>query len=160
VLGEKPKRFGQQVTADHFICKDGSGEGGDFFDKAHCAVGILDRATDWTEVYPIATKSYEDTRNALQHFAGTASPVKSLYADNAPELRKAAKKFGWGCPSATPGQPQTNGLAERMVRRVKEGVRANIPQSGLCRTWWSYACAHRCFARTIKVVDGDSRYVQ
>jgi len=157
-MGERPKKFGQQVTADHFVCKDGSGEGDDYFPKANFAVVVFDRATDWTEVYPKATKSYEDTREALQHFAGTASRVKSLYADNAPELRKAAKKLGWGFPSATPGQPQTNGLAERMVRRVKEGGRANLLQSGLAPTWWPYACAHHCFARNVKLAEGDSAY--
>jgi len=84
--------------------------------------------------------------------------VKSLYADNAKELHKAAKKLGWGFPTATPGQPKTNGLAERTVRRVKEGGRANVIQGGFEPTWWPYACAHHCFARNIKVVDGDSSY--
>ena len=84
--------------------------------------------------------------------------VKSIYADNAPESYVTAKRLGWSFPSATPGQPQSNGLAERMVRRVKEGGRACLVQSGLTREWWAYACAFFCFARNVNVVDGDSSY--
>ena len=157
-MGERPVKFGQQVTADHFICKDGAGDGDEFFPNATCALVILDRATDWVSCYPKATKTYEDTVEALLHFAGPSVRVKSLYADNAPELRQAAKKLGWGFPTATPGQPQSNGLAERTVRKVKEGGRSNLVQSGLSTTWWPYACSHHCFARNVGDVDGDSAY--
>ena len=65
VLGEKPKKFWDQVTADHLICKDGSGEGDEYFDKATCAVVVYDRAVDWTACYPKATKSAADTVRPL-----------------------------------------------------------------------------------------------
>ena len=158
VLGEKPKTFWDLVTADHLICKDGSGEGDEFFDKATCAVVIYGGAVDWTACYPKATKYEADTVQAMKHFSGPLKKVKSLYADNAPELYATAKRLGWSFPSSTPGQPQSNGLAERMVRRVKEGGRACLVQSGSTREWWAYACAFFCFARNVNVVDGDSSY--
>ena len=64
----------------------------------------------------------------------------------------------WVNDKSLPGVPQTNGLAERMIRMVKEGGRSNLIQSGLPYTWWPWATQHHCAARNIQVVDGDSPY--
>ena len=66
--------------------------------------------------------------------------------------------MGWVNPHATPGVPKSNGLAERMVRRVKDGGRSNLIQSGLPYEWWPWAVTHHCAARNIQVVNGDSVY--
>ena len=66
--------------------------------------------------------------------------------------------MGWYNPSSTPGDAASNGLAERMVRRVKEGGRTCLIQSGLPYTWWPYAVQHFCAARNIQVVEGESVY--
>ena len=63
--------------------------------------------------------------------------------------------MGWVNPHSTPGVQQFNGLAERMVRRVKEGGRANLLQSGLPYGWWPWALAHHCAARNMQMIDGD-----
>ena len=39
---------------------------------------------------------------------------------------------------------QSNGIAERAVRKVKDGGRCNLEQSGLRPSWWSYVCMHYC----------------
>ena len=67
-------------------------------------------------------------------------------------------RLGWSLLSSIPGQPQSNGLAEHIVRRVNEGGRACLVQSGLPREWWAYACVFFCFARNVNIVDGDSSY--
>ena len=36
-----------------------------------------------------------------------------------------------------PVRPETNGVAERAVRRVKEGTSATLLQSGLTEYWWN-----------------------
>ena len=39
--------------------------------------------------------------------------------------------------TSTPHRSETNGIAERAVRRVKEGTSAVLLQSGLNETWWA-----------------------
>ena len=39
--------------------------------------------------------------------------------------------------TSTPHRSETNGIAERAVRRVKEGTSAVLLQSGLDEKWWS-----------------------
>ena len=95
------------------------------------AVVLLDRGTGWLDVYPKASKSTEHTIEAFQHFAGANDKVTNFYCDNAPELKAAARTCSWRISTATPGQPQTNGVAERSVRTVKEGGACGMVQSGL-----------------------------
>ena len=47
---------------------------------------------------------------------------KHVYLDNAPELIKAMEELQWTFDTSTPHRPETNGAAERAVRRVKEGT--------------------------------------
>ena len=46
-------------------------------------------------------------------------------------------------------RPQTNGVAERAVRRVKEGTSTTLLQSGFEDQWWSEAMSCYCFLRNI-----------
>ena len=119
---------------------------------------MYDRGTNDLEVYPAATKSEDDTVEAFQHWAGPKDKVDSFYADNAPELKAAAKRVGWRMPTATPGVPRTNGLIERMVRNCKTMAKANRSQAGFHKSWWPYTMRHLTFSRRIKMVDGDSIY--
>ncbi len=55
--------------------------------------------------------------------------------------------------------PQTNGVAERSVRTVKEGGGCGIVQSGLnASTFWPEAGEHFCLATITTIVKGDSCY--
>ena len=152
----QPTVFGEQTTGDHLINRRKGGKLVDPDDneddqwsndlpKASSAAVLFDRGTGWLTCVPQATKSAEDTVKAMQQFAGQ-NEIKSFYADNAPELTNAAKSLSWPMPTATPGIPATNGLAERFVRASKEGTRCNLQQSGLHKTWWRFAAPAFCFA--------------
>ena len=119
---------------------------------------LYDRATDDCEVYPVATRSHEDTVAAMKHWQKPGEVIESFRADNAPELSSAARERGWRNPTSTPGDARSNGLAERMVRRVKQGIKINLSQSGLHKSWWPYGGRHFTFARRANMVDGDSTY--
>ena len=79
----------------------------------------------------MASNGTEDAIEALQMLVGADEKVKSFYTDAAPELIKAAKKLGWRHPTALPGRPQTNGIAERAVKQVLNGTRTVLKSSGL-----------------------------
>ena len=51
----------------------------------------------------------------------------------------------------TPHRSETNGIAERAVRRVKEGTSAALLQSGLNESWW--ADSMECFTYLRNVTD-------
>ncbi len=122
------------------------------------AVALCDRATRWLAVYAKATNTAYHTIEAMQHFAGPTDHKYRFYCDNAPELITSARACKWRLATATPGMPQTNGVAERSVRTVREGGGCGIVQSSYNPTWWPEAGEHFCFASNIAIVDGDSCY--
>ena len=150
-----PAEWEVAVTGDHLFqtkehCDEGTYYIGD--DEIRCAktaVVPYDLGTRDLTCFQ-ATKSAEHTIQALQDFAGEHA-VKPFYNDNAPELSLAAFQLGWMHPTFTPGVPQTNGLAERMVRSAKEGGRANLVQAGLSVEWFEFAAPDFCFTKSTEV---------
>ena len=49
----------------------------------------------------------------------------------------ACEDLSWNHCTSTPHRSETNGIAERAVRRVKEGTSAVLLQSGLNESWWA-----------------------
>ena len=62
---------------------------------------------------------------------------KVIYTDNSLEFGKACEDLSWNHCTSTPHRSETNGIAERAVRRVKEGTSAVLLQSGLNESWWA-----------------------
>ena len=100
-------------------------------------------------MYPTETKSAEDAKRSLLHFTGPDARVKTFHSDNAWELVAAARELGWIHSTATPGHPQSNGVAERFVRTVLEGTRTLLLHAGMEHRWWRYAA--RCFTFALNV---------
>ena len=69
-------------------------------------------------------------------------------AGSADEFKKALEELGMSHDTSTPHRPQTNGVAERAVRRVKEGSSCALAQSGLDDRWWPWAMKTFCFLRS------------
>ena len=166
-MGRKPLYFGDHCAGDMFINrKKKSGdketeepeeEEPEWLGDARAGAALHDRATGWLASYPQATRSQQDTTESFLDWEGPDEHVKSFHCDNGSELLAPAKAMGWRTRTSTPGVPQTNGLADRMVRKVKEGTRANIIQSGLSSKWWPEASMqYTTSSHNIQVVDGDS----
>ena len=137
----KPENFADQVTADHMIL--GPEEKNKHGDTV--ALVIQDRASRWLQSYGQSAKAYDHNMDSFQKYFGPHVKPKSVYSDNAPELNKTFKELGWSHDTCTPHRPQTNGIAERAVRRVKEGTRCALVQSGLSSEWWREAMECFCF---------------
>jgi hypothetical protein len=139
-------------TADHIIVSEADkGLAGE-----RSVVVIKDRATKWTSAYPVADKSAEEAVTAFTHFIGSRESVKLFHSDNSPELIKAAKDMGWPHSTATPGRPETNGVAERAVRAVLEASRSILFHAGLPPAWRPKALRYISVVRNTEGDKGET----
>ena len=76
---------------------------------------------------------------------------KVIEADNSLEFGKACEVLSWNHCTSTPLRSETNGIAERAVRRVKEGTSAVLLQSGLDENW--SADSMECYTYLPNVTD-------
>ena len=88
---------------------------------------VQDLATQWIQSYPCKTKTSQETQRSLQKFL----EPNVIYTDNSLEFGKACEDLSWNHCRSTPHRSETNGLAERAVRRVKEGASAVLLQSSI-----------------------------
>ena len=89
-------------------------------------------------------KSAEEVTQAFQSFIGTDNPhIKRVYTDGSKEFEKSLKDLKFPHDVSLPYDPQSNGVAENGIRRLKEGVRCTFVQSGLSLEWWAEAA--KCF---------------
>ena len=73
-----------------------------------------------------------------------------MYTDNSLEFGKSCEDLTWSHRTSTPHRSETKGIAERAVRRVKEGTSAVLLQSGLDEKWWADSMECYCYLRTIE----------
>ena len=68
--------------------------------------------------------------------------------------------LSWDHCTSTPHRSDTNGIAERAVRRVKEGTSAVLLQSGLDEKWWADSMECYTYPRNIQdlLSDGKTPY--
>ena len=74
---------------------------------------------------------------------------KVIYTDNSLEFGKSCEESSWNHCTSTPHRSETHGIAERAVRRVKEGTSAVLLQSGLGNEWWADSTESYCYLRNI-----------
>ena len=75
---------------------------------------------------------------------------KVTYTDSSLEFGMACEDLSWNHFTPTPHRSQTNGIAERAVRRVKEGTSAVLLQSGLNESWWADSIECYTYLRNIQ----------
>ena len=82
------------------------------------------------------TKTSQETQKSLQKFLEPTRKPKAIYTDNSLEFGKACEDLSWIHCMSTPHRSETNGIAGRAVRRIKEGTSAVLLQSGLDNEQW------------------------
>ena len=140
-----PKYFGDQATMDHIIYSQGDQS----VKKDRVALVLYDRATHWLDSIPSVANDTIFTKQCLIEFYVGDSKPKKIYSDNAPELVKACTELEYPHDTNTPHRPQSNGVCERCVRKVKEGTKCVLLQSGLHPLWWCWAMRCSCFLYNI-----------
>ena len=81
------------------------------------------------------TKLHKKSREACKSSWIPRGILKVIYTDNSLEFGKACEDLSWNHCTSTPHRSETNGIAERAVRRVQEGTSAVLLQSGLDENW-------------------------
>lgn len=93
------------------------------------------------------SKSTADTTCALRRVVGPRSGRPHVYTDKTEVVVAAVKRLGWSAVhyTSTQDRPQTNGIAERVLMRVKESTSCALEQSGIHVQWWADAMPWCCF---------------
>ena len=105
----------------------------------------------------VSVQKQNSTRN-LEELAERKPKV--IYTDNSLEFGKAFDDLSWNHCTSTPHRSETNGIAERAVRRVKEGTSSVLLQSGLNESWWADSMECYTYLRNVKdlLSDGKTPY--
>ena len=94
---------------------------------------------------PLETNPMFQSNLFLDFLGPGVSPGIPL-SGNSGELAKALQSLQLLHSTSTPHVPQTNGVVENSIRRVKEGTACLLLQAGLSHEWWSEAM--RCYCCT------------
>ena len=149
----RAENFGDVITADHKVLSEGC----ESRNNHQYAVVVQDLATQWVQSYPCKTK---ETQRSLQKFLEPERKPKVIYTDNSLEIGKAREDLSWNHCTSTPHRSETNGIAERAARRVKEGTSAVLLQSGLNESWWADSMECYTYVRNVTdlLSDGKTPY--
>ena len=107
--------FSDLITADHKVL----GEGCESRHNHRYAVVVQDLATQWIQSCPCKTKTCQETQKSLQKFLEPTRKRNVIYTDNSLE---SFEDLSWNQCTSTPHRSETNGIAERAVRILKEGT--------------------------------------
>ena len=78
-------------------------------------------------------------------FLEPSEKPKVISTDNSSEYGNSCEKLSWNHCVSTPHRSETNGIANRAVRRVKEGTSAVLLQSGLVEKWRADSMKCSCY---------------
>ena len=107
--------FGDLITADHKVPSDNC----ESRNNHRYAVVVQDLATQWIQAYLCKNKTSQETERSLQKFLEPERKPKVIYTDNSLEFGKACEDVSWNHCTSTPHRSETNGIAERAVRKVR-----------------------------------------
>ena len=110
----------------------------------------------------VSVQKQNFTRNPAQlaKVPGAREETKSHLHLQFLRKRKTCEDLSWNHCTSTPHRSETNGIAERAMRRVKESTSAVLLQSGLNESWWAdsmecYTCLRNV---TDLLSDGKTSY--
>ena len=136
----RAEKFGDLITGDHKVLSEGC----ESRNNHRYAIVVQDLAT-----YPCKTKTSQETEKSLRKFLGPSEKPKVIITDTSLEFGKSCQDLSWNHRTSTPHRSETNGFAERAVRRIKEGTSAVLLQSGLDEKRWAEPIECFCYLRNV-----------
>ena len=105
---------------------------------------IIDKQS-WYKTWPLngssriraKQKLHRKLKEAYRSSWSRIGSLKSFILTIPWNFGKSCEDLSWNRCTSTPHRSETNGIAERAVRRVKEGTSAVLLQSGLDEKWWA-----------------------
>ena len=149
----RAENFGDLITADYKVLSENC----ESRNNHRYAVVVQDLATQWIQAYPCKTKTSQETQRSLQKFLEPDRKPKVIYTDNSLEFGKACEDLFWNHCTSTPHRSETNGIAERAERRVKEGTSAVSLRSGLNESWWADSMGCYTYLRNVQHLLSDGK---
>ena len=111
----------------------------------------LESITDTQSWYKICKiKTSQETEKSLRKFLKPPEKPKVIHTDKTLECGRSCGELTWNHSTSTPHRSETNGVAERAVRRTKEGTCAVLLQPVLDERWWAYSMECCCNLRNIQ----------
>ena len=149
----EPYPLGDLITADHKVLNESC----ESRKNRRYVIVVQDLATQWIQLYPCKTKTYQEKQGSLQKFLEPDGKPKVIYTDNSLEFGNGCEGLSWNQCTSTPDRSETNGIVERAVRRVKEGTSAVLLQSGLDENWWADSMECCTYLRNVQDLLSDGK---
>ena len=142
----RAKNVGDLITADDTILSEGC----ESRNNHRYAVVVQDWATRFNHIR--VQQKLRRTRKVLKK---PSRKPKVIYTDNSLEFGNACEDLSWNQCTLTPHRLETNVLAERAARRIKENTSAVLLQSGFDEKWWADSMECYCYLRHIQDLLAD-----
>ena len=143
-LNGRPQEWCHTLLADHVS----TGDMGLSIDDDKYGLVMLDVGTDICDILAAKSKSTQCTLVATKEFGGVTT-WQYFGSDNAKELNSASAASNMVHLSAMPYRPESNGIIERRIGVISDGIRCFLNQSGLPHGWWPYA--GRAFSHALNI---------
>ena len=109
----RAEKYGDLVTAEHKVLN----EGRESRNNHRYAVVIQVLATHWIQSYPCKTKTSQEMERSLRKFVEPTEKPKAIQTILL-ESGKSCEELSWNHRTSTLRRSETNGIAERAVRRI------------------------------------------
>ena len=143
------KKFGDLITADHKVLSDNC----ESRNNHRYAVVVQDLAHSMDPGVSVQKQDFTRNPEKLAKVPGT-QVMKLTIPWN---LAKPVKIFPGIIARLHHTDQKTNGIAERAVRRVKEGTSAVLLQSGLNESWWTDSMECYTYLRDVTDLLSDGK---
>ena len=110
----RAENFGDLITADHKVLSSFC----ESRNNHRYAVVVQDLATQLIQAYPCKNKTSQETQRSF--LPGTREETKSHLHLQFLEFGETCEDLSWNHCTSTPHRSESNGIAERALRRIKK----------------------------------------